>query len=139
MAIYPNKQAVKDGEYGFNYLIEVGVEGPRFLVNANDPHQAADIVADYCAEHMPEKLLTRDEEAQARKAGMIDHYMQAGEGEWYFASMNIAYLDITPAVSMTKGGQRHKYECAVCGMKVWGKAGLKVMCAGDGQVLIENE
>jgi len=38
-----------------------------------------------------------------------------------------------------KSGKRKCYQCPVCGMRVWGKAGLSVMCGTDDRTLVEEK
>jgi hypothetical protein len=45
--------------------------------------------------------------------------------------------DGTPAPT-PKSGNRKRYSCPLCGLKVWGKAGLKVICGVDNQFLVES-
>ena len=43
------------------------------------------------------------------------------------------------SVKAPKSGKRAKYVCPACGMKLWGKSGLNVVCGEDGQILIPSE
>lgn len=46
---------------------------------------------------------------------------------------------IEPVEQPKKSGKRVKYICPACGMKLWGKAGLNVLCGEDGEQLISSE
>jgi predicted SprT family Zn-dependent metalloprotease len=43
-----------------------------------------------------------------------------------------------PPPPVQRPGTRSKYSCPVCGINVWGKHGLSILCATDNQLLIDT-
>ena len=83
---FPNMDDWTESFWKHDYLILVTSQGIPFAVNADHEQDAIDYIIDYCTEHLPGLIMSREEEAEEE---FLEDYIQGGNEGLYFNTFNI--------------------------------------------------
>ncbi len=88
---YPNLDDWNESFWKHDYLVHVTAQGTLFAVNADHEQDAIDYVIDYCQEHFPGLVMTREEQ---EKEEFLEDYLQGGNEGLYLNTMHICIEQI---------------------------------------------
>jgi hypothetical protein len=83
---YPNHDDYKENFWNNNYRVSVTAQGIEFMVNADNEQEALDYVIDYCEEHLPGLIMSRDDEESEE---YLDDYVSGGNHGRFLNTFNI--------------------------------------------------
>ena len=83
---YPNKDDWQERFWQNRYKVWLTAQGILFHVNADHEQDAIDYVIDYCEEHLPGLLMTREEEQEEE---YLDDYISGGNHGVYLNTYNV--------------------------------------------------
>ena len=83
---YPNRDDWQEQFWKNNYQVFLTSQGIRFHVNADHEQDALDYVIDYCEEHLPGLIMSREEEIEEE---YLDEYLCGGNHSRYLNTLNI--------------------------------------------------
>lgn len=86
MIHYPNKDDFDEKFWKHNYKVLLTAQGIEYHVNAANEQDALDFVIDYCEEHHPGLLMTREEQEEEE---YLEDYICGGNHGLYLNTHHV--------------------------------------------------